>query len=192
MSWSDNKLIRCVSKQATGRKVLLFLGLQVMMGGLMFGVVHQFSVLAHGLIPLDVTFFYGIEDVVRFMAAIPDGAAQFYLYVLFPLDLLYPALYSFSYALIVAYMLERLAQRGHAYPQWLVLYPFATALFDYLENVGLVLMFHLQPALPQPLLFATSLCSGMKWAAAFIGLGILAYLTFKFVTTRTESAHHIS
>lgn len=184
MNSAGTKIIEFIGNQASGKMTMFFLVLQLMMGGLMFGVVYRFSSLAPGMMPLDLVFFYGVEDALRYFATIPDAAAQLYLHVLLPLDFIFPALYSFSFALIVAYMLERLARRGYVYPQWLVLYSLAAALFDYLENIGMIMMFHLQPLLPHSLVLATSMCSAMKWAIAFSGSIILMYLSFKLFTTR--------
>jgi hypothetical protein len=181
-----NRLIWFADKHASGKKVLLFLVLQFVMSGLMLGLVNRFSLLAYGMLPLDVNFFYGTETAMQFFAALPVEAAQFYLQVLSPLDLVYPALYSFSFALIVVWLLKKVAQRGHLFPQWLVLYPFAIALIDYLENIGIVLMIHLNPTLPHALVLATSLFSSMKWMGAIIGMGVLAYLLYKMATTRAD------
>jgi len=175
-----NRLIWFADKHASGKKVLLFLVLQLAMGGLMLGIVNRFSLLAHGMLPLDVTFFYGTDAELQFFATIPAEAAQFYLQVLSPLDLVFPALYSFSFALIVVWLLKKVAQRGLLLSHWLVLYPFVVALFDYLENIGIVSMLHLNPALPQALVQATSLFSSLKWLGAFVGMGVLAYLLFKW------------
>lgn len=188
----SNNVIQFVDRQATGSKVLVFLLLQVLMEGLMFGISHQFSLLAQGTMPLDVTLFYGIDAARQFFAAVPEAAAQYYVHVLFPLDLIYPALYSFSYALIVAWLLRKLAQRGLVYPQWLVLYPFASGLFDYLENIGMVSLFQQHGVLSDALLTATTLCSGMKWFSAFSGLSLLVYLSFKLVTTRSDRVGRLS
>jgi hypothetical protein len=188
----SNKVILIVDRQATGNKVLVFLLLQMLMSGLMFGISHRFGLLAQGTMPLDVTLFYGIDSARQFFATVPGAAAQYYMQVLFPLDLIYPALYSFSYALIVAWLLRKLAQRGLVYPQWLVLYPFASALFDYLENIGMVSLFRQHEVLSEVLLSATTLCSGLKWFGAFSGLSMLVYLSFKLVTTRSDRVGRLS
>jgi hypothetical protein len=117
---------------------------------------------------------------------VPAEAVQYYLQVASPLDLIYPALYSFSFALIVVWLLKKLALRGLLYPQWLVLISFAVALFDYLENIGIVAMLYLNPAVPQLLVLSTSLCSSMKWLGAFGGLAVLIYMLFKLITARPE------
>ncbi len=187
-----NSLIRFADKHASGRKVVQFLLLQLAMGALMTGVAYRFSRLAHGMFPLDVAFFYDGEAALRFFAAVPPEAVQFYLRVLSPLDLVYPALYAFSFALIVVWLNRMLAQRGQPFPQWLVLISFAVALFDYLENMGLVLMFHLNPDLPQMLVRATSLCSSIKWLGAFGGLAVLLYMLFKLITARPKRFGRLS
>jgi hypothetical protein len=189
-----NRLVWFADKHASGRKVVLFLLLQLAMGALMTGVAFRFSLIAHGMFPLDVAFFYGSETALRFFAEVPPEAVQFYLQVLSPLDLVYPALYAFSFALIVVWLMKMLALRGHLYPQWLVLISFTVALFDYLENMGLVLMFHLNPDIPQVLMLVlvTSLCSSLKWLGAFGGLAVLLYMLFKLITARPERFGRLS
>jgi len=186
MGININSLIWFADKHASGKKVLLFLALQLVMGAVMFGVVQRFSLLAHGMLPLDVTFFYGSETAIRFFAEVPSEAVQFYLQVASPLDLIFPALYSFSFALIVVWLIKMLALRGHLYPQGLVLISFVVALFDYLENIGIVTMLHLNPAVPHLLVLVTSLCSSIKWLVAFGGLAILLFMLFKLATARPE------
>ena len=186
MSINFNWLIWFADKHASGLKTLLFLALQLFMGAVMVSVAMRFAALAHGVLPLDVNFFYGSDTALRFFAEVPAEAVQFYLQVVSPLDLVYPALYAFSFALIVVWLLKMLALRGYLYPHWLVLISFAVALFDYLENAGLVLMFHLNPDLPKILVQATSLCSSIKWLGACGGLLVLLHMLFKLFTTRTE------
>lgn len=147
---------------------------------------------AQNLRPLDTTLFYGVDSARHFFASVPETAAQYYLHVLFPMDLVYPALYSFSYALIVAWLLKRLAQRGHVYPQWLVLYPFASALFDYLENFWMVVSFQQHGTPSEFMLTAATLCSGLKWFGAFTGLIMLACLLFKLVAMRSTRVGRLS
>lgn len=187
-----NRLIWFADKHASDRKVLVFLVLQLLMSVLMAGVACRFSLLANGTLPLDVTFFYGIETAERFLAVVPAGAVQFYLQVVSPLDMVYPALYAFSFALLAVWLLKKLALRGHLFPQGLVLISFAVALFDYLENIGLVLMHHLNPDVPQLLVLATSLCSSIKWLLAFGGLAVLMHMLFKLVTARPERFGRLS
>jgi len=180
----NNKLYEFLNKKATGKMVLIFLLLTALMEGLMLVVEHQFSVRAQGQIPLDSIPFYSAETARQFFAVALGGAAKYYLHVHLPLDLFYPALYSFSYALIVAWSLMKLRERGHIYPQWLMLYPFASALFDYLENTGMFLLFQQDVLQSEMLLFATAWCSSLKWFGAFSGLSIMLYLIFKLVITR--------
>ncbi|MDD5056475.1 MAG: hypothetical protein PHQ60_01295 [Sideroxydans sp.] len=186
MNWSDNKLIHCISKHASGRNVLLFLLLNLAMTVVMNVIAFRFGQMNDGMLPLDVTMFYGVQTAAHFFGSVPDAAAHFYLWLMMPLDVLYIPLYSFSFALIVVYLLQRLARRGHVYPQWLVLYPFAAGLCDYLENFGFIALFNLYPAQPQALLYATTMASALKWLGAFSGLSILLYLVFKWVITRPQ------
>ncbi len=187
MNRLDNKLIQCISQHASGRNVLLFLLLQTVMTVVMNVVAFHFGHLSNGVMPLDVTFFYSVQTAAHFFSIVPDAAAHFYLWLMMPLDALYIPLYSFSFALIVVYLLENLARRGHVYPQWLVLYPFAAGVCDYLENFGFIALFNLYPSQPQALLYATTIASALKWFGAFSGLSILLYLTFKWIATRAES-----
>jgi hypothetical protein len=187
-----NRLVWFADKHASDRKVLVFLVLQLIMSVLMAGVAYRFSLLANGMPPLDVAFFYGSETAMGFLAEVPTAAVQFYLQVLSPLDMVYPALYGFSFALLVVWLLKKLALRGHLYPQGLVLISFVVALFDYLENIGIVAMLHLNSAVPHLLVVATSLCSSIKWLLAFGGLAVLMYMLFKLITARPERFGRLS
>lgn len=187
-----NRLIWFADKHASDRKVLVFLVLQLAMSVVMAVVAYRFSLVANGMLPLDVTFFYGSEAALRFLAEVPNEAVQFYLRVVLPLDTLYPALYAFSFALLVVWLLKQLALRGHLFPQEWVLISFVVALFDYLENIGILAMLHLNPATPHLLVVATSLCSSIKWLVAFGGLAVLLYMLYKLITARPERFGRLS
>ena len=76
------------------------------------------------------------------------------------LDLLYPAIYGLFFAVSIV----RIRPKGW---HWLVVIPYATAFFDYFENISfitLVLCYQACHAVPLGLAVVASVASHLKWA----------------------------
>ncbi len=126
---------------------------------------------------LDLSPFYGIEYVRKLFNSTTEAGLQYYLHYFFTLDLIFPLMYAFSYGLIAAYLLKKLNFLEMRY-QWLILLPFASALFDYGENFGMAAMILSHPNFSGTTALVTTVFSALKTGSAFAGGGTLIVLGF--------------
>jgi hypothetical protein len=139
-------------------------------------VVGRFVGLMHGVLPLDLTLFYGMVQAKTFFAQIPAAASAYYLYTVASADMVFPLAYGVSLGFIVAWLLSVIRRHGRSAPRWLIAYALIPAALDYWENAGIVAALHQQGQVPDMLVFTTMIASGLKWTSALAGFAVLAWL----------------
>lgn len=83
----------------------------------------------------DTSYFYSVRDLYQMAEAYGEDGRAAYIYARFTFDLVFPLAYLFFLATSISWLLARgLAETS----RWrlLNLFPFAGAVFDYLENIS--------------------------------------------------------
>jgi hypothetical protein len=144
-------------------------------------VSAQLALFSGGLHMLDMETGYSPEQAYQMIAAYGEQGRALYITSALTADILYPLDYSLLFALlIVTTFLE--AFPGGRMLRHLSLVPFATAVFDLLENAGIVAMLALYPQQIPFLARAASFFTTLKWVfliftivlvlVGFLGMGI--------------------
>lgn len=176
-----NRYCSCIERHASLRAAIASLLLLMLAVAGMNTVVRQFVVLTNGTLPLDITFFYGMDVARTFFTHISPEAAHYYLTSVTVADTLFPLVYAVSISFIVAWILAILKRGGIAAPRWLIAYSLIPMMFDYLENAGFVAALCQCREVAETLLFATMAISGLKWLSALVGTLILIWLVYQSV-----------
>jgi len=126
---------------ASGRNVLLWQVPSLLVYCTMiFYTIPAVQAFANGMKLFDLMpGGYGHGDAMRLLAALGEGGRDAYLTMQLPLDFIYPLLFALSSCLLLAWLLKR----RHAADSpvfWLCLVPVAAGLFDYLENIQIIMM----------------------------------------------------
>jgi len=138
----------------------------------------------------------------RILDMMPTGYAPFYVDLLFnelgeqgrsiyltnqiPVDMIYPFLFGICYCLLMTFFLKKLGRLDH-WAFYFSYLPLAAGLFDYLENLGVILMLNsfpnISPSLVQISSTFTLLKSGLTTlyflALSFTLLAFVVYLIQK-------------
>ncbi len=107
-----------------------------------FGFFHP-RVSAYSGKTFDGTGFYKPSDAPGILQGLTEDNRKSYLFAEVTEDLIFPILYALMFAVAIA----ALSPVAGA-PRWLVVIPFATAFFDYIENscvVGMLLIYKSNP-----------------------------------------------
>ena len=75
------------------------------------------------------TYFYAAGDAESILKALGEDGRSSYLHTERTVDVIYPLLYAFTFAIAIVG-----AGRAVNASRWLVILPYATAFFDYIEN----------------------------------------------------------
>jgi hypothetical protein len=128
------------------------------------------------LSPLDLQFYYTADEAYDLLARFDAHDLQKYLLIELTLDMLYPVIYSllFSFVLYLLYKNAKMA-----------ILPFVTAVFDVLENIGIVLLIRNLPSRLDFLASVTAVFTFLKWVTfiivmALILVGILKWLVRRY------------
>lgn len=170
-------MLATLHRLATGRNVLILLALDAVM---MFGVMGAMSKWLQSAVgpgdarPLDLMIpTYSPRAAHTQLTFFGDEGREVYKTIELTADMIYPLVYGFAFALLIAFLWKRLVpQAGWVY--WLPLLPLIGMLFDYAENMAIVSLIN---SFPAPALGMARLAGAftlLKWLFAFAGIGAIA------------------
>jgi len=121
---------------------------------------------------------YSYDQALILLSALGATGRDVYLKVQLPLDFIYPALFALTYSLLIVWALQRYPYLSRKV-RWLALLPILAGLFDYAENVGIIMMLTRFPELPEGLVRAASFFTVVKSACTTVYfIGLLLVLVF--------------
>jgi len=109
---------------------------------------------------------------IKLLTTLGAAGRECYLTVQLPLDFVYPALFALTFSSLVVWAAKKY---GFTWSKifWLALLPLVAGLFDYAENVGIVLMLTRYPEVSEGLVQTASFFTVVKSACTtvyFVGL----------------------
>ena len=155
--------IKWIQKYSTGRNVAIFFSLNMVF----YLAILLYSIPLVGRSAPSMKLFdvspsgYTKEYAVTLLTAIGSEGRDLYLSLQLPLDFVYPGLFIVSYSLMFAWLLRKnydLRSKIH----YVLYLPIFAGLFDYLENVFVVLMLKTFPDLSAGLVSAASFATVAK------------------------------
>ncbi len=125
--------MRMLERWATGRNILLLLGLFLLFNFVLIPVLYpKFKT-------LDTLTSYTPQEAYRLLASYGDQGRQQYLLAEVTLDLVYPLSTALFFGLLTLYSFRQ-GFPDHPWTRWLVLIPLAELAVDFLENACVVVM----------------------------------------------------
>ncbi|MBX2876697.1 MAG: hypothetical protein KTR30_31565, partial [Saprospiraceae bacterium] len=139
-------MIKLLQKWATGRNVLILLAADfVFMLGIMPYLGKKMEQLAPGIPPLDITIpSYSAEYAQDLITKLSDEARAFYKSIELGADLVYPLIYGFAFALLIAFLWKKLGWENGLL-KWVILFPLIGMIFDLGENLSIVSLINQYP-----------------------------------------------
>ena len=130
-----------LKRHVQGKKVLiLFIMTNLIYAFMLFISIPKVMGYANGMKLFDMMLTgYDVEYARTLLATLGRAGRNTYLYYQIPIDLIYPLFFGISYCLLLAYIFDKLKliKRPIIY---LCLIPILAGFFDYLENIGIVMM----------------------------------------------------
>jgi hypothetical protein len=128
-----------------------------------------------GQVPFDMRpFGYGPSDAATLLDALGADGREYYLIRQIPLDTLYPALLALTLSSTVCWFGRRMPNGRLVHLG--VAFAVGSALFDYLENLGIVAMIHGWPDVSESLVYAVSTATIAKSVMTTLAI-MLAFAT---------------
>ncbi len=122
--------------------------------------------------PVDLTIGFDPARTLGMIADYGPVARSYYTRVELTIDLIYPLVYSFLFAVVLTLLF-----RGRAYKlfRWVTLLPFVSLLFDYLENATIVGLLSSYPSQSYPLVVLCEIFKLVKWLSFGLVVGLIVY-----------------
>jgi hypothetical protein len=157
----------------TGWRVLFLLIADVIMMGYIMPVSSAILALAanNSVLPLDLMFFYTPAEAFAMIEKYGPAGRAFYMKIELSVDIIYPIIYTLFYGLLISWLFQRAFNPDSKMQRWNVA-PVGAWLFDLLENIGILTMLALYPSQSAILAWLTMLLGLVKWALAFLSIGL--------------------
>lgn len=174
-----------IKKNLSGKTVLLFfiLANTIYLAMLLVSIPYVMS-FSGGMKLLDMLpTGYNSEYVNSLLSALGEKGRNAYLYRQILLDMVYPLLFGISYCLILAYFINKIGRLES--PLFYVCYlPLFSGLFDYLENIGIIILLNTYPKPLEIVAKAANIFSVLKSLFTTLTFLILIALLIAFVIRR--------
>lgn len=172
---------------ATGRNILLLVGLYVAMVGAILPLAQaRLQAASGGFGPLDSRFSYSATEVEAALKAYGAEGRRLYLLGEMTLDVLYPVVYGLFLSLTITYCYRLVLPADHPLLR-LALLPLATLAIDYLENASLVTLLANYPRLLPGLEVIAGALTTVKWILAIASLAAVMVGLVAVVVKRVRS-----
>jgi hypothetical protein len=157
------KLLTFLQKRASGHTLLvLFAITNVVYLAMLLYSIPSVTARAPGMRLFDMSpTGYSPQYAKELLEAIGPEGRNAYLGLQLPLDFVYPALFALTYTLMLVWLFKK---RFDSASKWffIALVPAAAGFFDYMENLGIILMLRSYPGLDPAIVAASSMCSLLK------------------------------
>lgn len=158
-----------IKQFATGKTVLiLFIATMAVYLWMLLVTIPQVQAYAPGKALFDLSpTGYSYQEAVSLLETLGEEGRQVYLTRQIPLDFIYPGLFAAAYSLMLAWIFQRgFSEESPIF--LLTLIPLAGGLFDYFENIGIILMLTTFPTISSVLVTIASVFTVMKSMSTII------------------------
>ena len=138
---------------------------------------------------LDVRFCYSVDQAYSALNAMGEAGRKAYFWTVLLVDMPYLIIYSLTYTLLLFLLINRLHIQGKKYWGYL---PFVVGLFDFFENIGILLLLTTYPEKHTVLAIITALFTSLKWVSAAIVFLLLLLLLFRLILRKIKNRNHSS
>ncbi len=152
-----HNLVKYIQQNATGQRTLRFLLPAMVVYALMLlYTIPQVEHYSAGMKLFDLSpSGYSYRYAIQLLSALGSVGRATYLFRQLPLDFVYPGLFAVSFCLLLSWLFAKIL-RGDSKMFYLGLVPLFAGLFDYLENICIVLMLTSFPNVPKLLVASAS------------------------------------
>jgi hypothetical protein len=163
-----------IQKYATLKSILILMGIVLLFQFLWF---PQFLPKGEHAVMIDTEMGYTAEDAYEIIGNYTDNMRQRYILGEITLDLVFPVIYTLLFSFLIFFLTKNAT---------LALFPFLQMIFDYLENIGIVIMLSVWPGKIMWLASLTSVFSAIKWTLVGVTSLVVFVGAVKFLIKRKK------
>lgn len=132
---------------------------------------------------IDLTIGYDPARTLQMVADYGPAARAYYARTELTADVAYPLVYSLLFAVILTLLFRNKAYKPF---RWVTLLPFASLLFDYLENAAIVTLLTTYPAQSPTLAVLCEVAKVGKWFTFGLVVILILYGLFRLILSKIQ------
>lgn len=181
------KAVTYLQKIASGKVVLLFftLTMAVYLFMLLYTIPRVAS-FAPGIALFDLSpNGYSYQHAISLLEVLGEAGRNAYLFQQLPVDFIYPGLFAVSYTLLLIWLFAK-SFKVNSMMFYLAMVPALGGLFDYLENIFIILMITSFPDFSQAIVVMASTLTILKSIFTTVFFLLLTVGVISFLVTRLK------
>ena len=131
---------------------------------------------------------YSYTYAAELLEKLGNEGREYYLYRQIPADMIYPGLFAICYSMMIAYFLMKTGKLNTKL-KYLSYLPIAAGLFDYLENICIIIMLKSFPDLSQGTVTAGNIFSVSKSVSTTISFTVIIVLLIITIVLKIKRRH---
>ena len=185
------KILEILNKYSSGKNVLFFFVVtQIFYGTMLFFSVPKVVQYSNGMKILDMLpTGYRAEYVQTLFQTLGETGRTIYLFQQIPLDMFYPGLFAISFSLLLTFIFEKVFSKESKL-QLLSIVPIFGGLFDYFENIGIIVMLLIYPNFQPWIARITNIFSVLKSTFTIIMFALLTIGIIMFLIKKLKNRKH--
>jgi len=158
-----SKIHNLIKKNITGKRVLFyFLFANIVYAFMLLVTIPKVLNFSAGMkLPDMLPTGYSPDYINTLMSTLGEEGRNLYLYRQIPVDMVYPFLFGISWCLVIAWFLDKLGKMNGPLV-YLCLFPVLAGFFDYMENIGMIVILNHYPDNPDFLSLQTNVFTILK------------------------------
>lgn len=121
---------------------------------------------------LDMKFSYTADEAYSLFDALGADGRSFCLTRISPLDMIYPAAYTMFFIALLAFIIKKIFPKNNKM-MVLSLIPIVGGLFDYLENIMVIIMLNNYPTLLTGIVHTANVFTIIKWTSFPVTISLI-------------------
>lgn len=175
-----NSLSNFARHHASGRNVLIFFALQMIISALILPYMQGKFDPTKTLGVLDLKFGFTPEEAYNMLSAYGEEGRKYYFFAEAIIDIIYPIIYTCTNVLLLSYVFKR-GFAANSFIQQLNIFPILATIGDFAENAGIIAMLNAFPERADTAASFASSAGMFKWIAfgisiALFLIGIIAWI----------------
>jgi hypothetical protein len=179
-------------KYSTGRNVILIIVItQIIYFLMLFLTLPNLTQYASGMKVLDLQpTGFSADYAKSLFVNLGSVGREYYIYRQIPLDMIYPFLFAISNALLLTFLFKKSFNHKNKIHHFAII-PLFAGLFDYLENIGIIIMLTMFPNFSSFLSNVTSSFTIFKSISTtlffvLLVIGIVGFINNKFNKSKSD------
>lgn len=159
---------------ATGRNVIIFVLLDVvfMMGVMPYMQSLMSKAAGKPVVPIDLSIpTWTPEQGFALIESYGDSGRSLYRIIDLTADVVYPIIYGFAFALLITFLVRKIAPSNKWLP-YLAFLPLLAVVFDYAENASIVALLNAYPTQLMGVAKLGGIFTFFKWMLVFATIGV--------------------